>query len=408
MQPLGLGNRYDDYIARIFSSHDFRIEVDVLDLNEHHVGEASFLDGQVNLQKADGVRRTCSLTLSDPEGVLDFTGASEWSGSSVWVDRLIRVRHVVNVPSVGDVAATVFIGPPSTFARQDAQVNVELQDKSALALRGSTPVTVNKGMVASDAIVQILSQCTGEFRFRVPSFTRRLSRPYSVGWDDASSPWTVASRIARHELGCQLIYSCDGYATLRRLPSRPILATTTVTSEPNTTVDFTTLSNWVRVRGKQTTTSKSPGSSTVTTTTQPESIARVKPGRTFSPESLARKGVPRFLPLLVDDDAITKVSEARTRAQQQLDKSDRLEQAPTFECVPFFHADVDDLVRLTLPGQDAVVRLGDVSIPLGVGGEMSIGAHRWVSHPPGSKVTGHIRHTKKVTHRKTTKKAGKK
>lgn len=393
MQPLGLSAaNLAAYRTRLFGSHDFRIELDVLDLNEQVIGSANLTDGQVNIQDSSNtVRRTASLVISDPDGALDFTGASEWSGTTVWCDRLVRVRHILTVPGLGDVTAIPFIGPPSTLQRQDSEVTLEAQDKTALAMYGAPPYSVAKGTNAVTAIRDILTHCTGEFRFRFPASTRRLSKPYAVGWDDATSPWAIATQIAKNELGWQLIYSCDGYALLRPTPGANGLTVPNVTSTDQAQVDFTTVKNWVRVLGKATSTT----SGKVTTTTQPQSIVQVGSGN-VSPQSLARKGVWRYLPVLVSNDAATNTTQTQNQAVATLADYDRLQRADTFACIPFFDADVDDLIGLKVASSASTsVRFNNASIPLGVAGDMSIGKQAWVSALPSIKKT-----SRKVTTRK--------
>lgn len=406
MQPLGMK---DDHVAayhrRLFSSHDYRIDVHVLDLDERPKGTVTLLDGQIDLQDTSAVvRRTATLTVSDIHGALDFTEGSRWSGSTVWVDRLVQIQHTIHVPEIGrDVTVTPFIGPPSAIRRNGAEVSIELQDKTALAIRGSSPLTVHKGMNAVKAIRKILADCTGEFRFRLGTHKRRLGDNYSVGWADESSPWLVASKIAKQELGMQLIYSCDGYATLRNLPSGHAFTVPHVTSQPQDSVDFTTLVNWVRVSGKKT--EKTKGNTT--TTTQPVATAILSSGNT-TPAALKRKGVPRYLPLLVDMSGATKITQVKARADEEIDKASRVKATPSFSCVPFFHADVDDLLHFAVPGGDVTRRLNTGSIPLGVESDMTIGAIAPVSRPPRDKVRGHKVHTVHVRHPKHHAKKGKK
>lgn len=413
MTPLGLhSGPQKAYLERLFSSHDFTVTAEVLDLNEKPQGIAVMLDGQVNLHGESQIRRTATLTISDPEGALDFSDSSQWSPRSIWADRLVRIRHTIEVPGVGRVSTVPFIGPPSTLDRSGAEVAVELQDKTALAIHGCPPLTVKKGMNAVDAIEKIMRDRTGEFRFRMPRSTRRLSRPYSVGWDEEASPMVVATRIASRELGMQLLYSADGYLLLRRKPSTAALTIPHVTGAASMSADFTTLTNWVRVRGHEKSATKNKkGGGSVTTTSQPQAIARIQPGKTFSPEWLARQGVPRYWPTIIDDDAVRTVARAKRVAETTLAASDRLQDAPAITCIPFFHGDADDLIRVATPEDTVTVRLGDCSIPLGVGGDMTIGAHRWVSHPPQSVTRGRVLRTRKVKHAKkkpTDKKGGKK
>lgn len=400
MQPLGFtAAQTNAYLARLFGSHDYRVSVEVLTLDEVPTGTVRFLDGQVNIQDASStVRRTATLSVSDPAGALDFAGASAWSGSTVWVSRLIRVRHTITVPGLGDVTVTPFIGPPSAMNRQGAEVSIECQDKTALAVRGCSPLTVPKGMTAVAAIRKLLAERTGEFRFRLGTSSRRLSKAYSVGWSDEASPWLVAATIARRELGMQLIMSCDGYATLRRTPSAIGLVVPHVTAEPSSGVDFTTLSNWVRVAGKKT--SKTRGS--VTTTAQPVATA-IATGGGVSPSQIARKGVKRYMPLVLSSDSYTTQAQVKSRADAELDRATRLQSSPSFTCVPFFHADADDLIKFKVPGDDVTVRLSTGSIPLGPS-EMTVGAVRWVSRSAPSRVTATTVRTRTVKKKSPKKK----
>lgn len=403
MIPLGLtATQTAAYHRRLFSSHDYRIDLDILDLNENPVGSATFLDGQINLQTGEHVRRTATLSISDPDGALDFTGASAWSGSTIWVDRLVRIRHTIAVPGVGirgdAVTVTCFVGPPSKIARQGAEVSVECQDKTALVTRGVSPYTVGKGANAVNAIWSILQRCTGEFRFRLGTTTRRLSRPYSVGWADETSPWAIATAIAKNELGAQLIYSPDGYATLRKKPGSVALVVPGVTAEATSDLDLTTLINWVRVQGKVTTSTKTGATTTTTSTSQPQSVAEATSGN-ITPSAMARKGVRRYLPRLVNEDAYTTTAQTSERARLELVGGSRVDTAPKFACIPFFHADVDDIVRFTVPGSDTDVRLTEASIPLGPN-EMTVGAQRWVSAAPKTRMTNTYLRTRKVTRKK--------
>jgi hypothetical protein len=394
--PLHLSNP-QAYLDRLFSSHDFSTRVDVLDLNEKPRGTATFLDGQVNLHGEATIRRTATMSVSDPEGAFDFSDASGWSPRSLWADRLVRINHELKLNNGTEVSRTCFVGPLATIDRSGAEVSVELQDKTALAVRGCPPLTVKKGENAVNAIRRILQKRTGEFRFRFPHSKRRLSKPYSTGWEDESSPWAVASEIARRELGMQLIYSADGFALLRKRPQHVSLSGVPVTGAASMSADFTAMTNWARVTGhlfSKTKNQKNGGS--ITTTHQPQAIARIPSAKSYSPEKLGRKGVPRYWPVLEEDDGLRKMSAVKDRARELVAAADQLEDAPALTCVPFFHGDADDLVQCSTPEGDTKVRLSDCSIPLGAGGDMTIGAHRWVSSPQGSRVKGRVLRTKKV------------
>lgn len=386
------------YRSRIFGSHDFAVAVEVLDLNEKPVGTATFDDGQINLQPpANGIRRTASLTLFDPEGALDFATSAAWSGTSLWANRLVRVTHTVAVPPYPgapetawrDVDCVCFVGVPRAMSRDGAEVDVELDDKAALANRGSMPYTVHKGHNAVDAIKKIMTDRTGEFRFRFPTSPRRLSRPYSVGWDDTASPFAVASKIARRELGMQLLYAADGALLLRKKPTTSSLRVPYLTAPAVGDVDFSGMDNRVQVTGKAKESKVGSGKNKQTIKTQPQAIAQVPSRDLDSPASLARKGVPRYLPLLVADDSLTTLAQVKAAAVEKLTAADGPAVTRQTSCVPFFHADADDIVTLEVKGDDTAMRLVTCSIPLGVGGDMTIGAQARVRKP--KRVKSHVR-----------------
>lgn len=390
------------YQERIFGSGDFSVDLDILDLNERVVGSGRLLDGQINFHDASApCRRTADFTLSDPAGALDFAAASSWSSTSVWVNRLLRLRHTVLVGTV-EVSVVAFVGPPSQMSRSGAEVSVSCDDKTALALRGAPPYVVKEGRNAVDAIRAILADCTGEAHFRFPTSTRRLSKDYAVGWEDAASPWLVANRIAAVELGMQLIYAADGFALLRVVPNSSVMIVPAITEPASASIDFTTINNHVRVFGGETT--KTTGKTTIKT--QPFAAATVDARSPISPLSLARNGVTRYLPLVITESAYTKTAQVEARAAFELQRTDRLMTTSEFACVPFFHADVDDCVTVKIPGGSQLVRMVNVSIPVGVADDMSIGAIRPVSAQPAFKTRTQKLKWKKYTtgkkgHRKT-------
>lgn len=405
MQPLASGAKLEAYHAHLLSSHDFQIYVDVLNLDEQLTGSATFLDGQKNiLPPSNGpVRQNATLTLSDPAGALDFSDGSAWSGTHIWVDRLVRVRHVVDVPGYGEITAVPFIGPPTAISRDGAEVQVALADKAALAIRGARPYTAVKGANAVKAIKTILEYCTGEFRFRFPTNPRRLSKAYSVGWSDEASPALIAGKIASAELGMQLLVSCDGYWLLRPLPSDPVADLGYVTEVANASADFSSLSNFAIVNGAVK--SKKVGANTVTT--RPISTATVAESSSVSPERLQRKGVVRRLPVVITEDAYKNVTQTATRAKAEVAKGSKVGDEIGATVVPMLHLDADD-IGIVHPSDTSsrTIRLQQSSIPFGVGGDMTLGHTAWVSKVAAPRVASHVRRTVKRAKKKKRRHRG--
>lgn len=367
MQPLGLNAAgLAAYYARLNSPHDFDIEVDVLDMDENLLGQATFLDGQVNIQRDSQIRRTGTLTLSDPDHALNLDGASVWEGA-VFGDRLIRVRHLLDVPGYGTVTAVPIVGTVASLERDGIEVQVELQDKTALTVRGCPPHHVRKGRNAVAAWKEIMSVCTGETKFRVPGgSTRRLQDSFSTGWSDDASPFAVCQKIADF-LDMEQGRSCDGYATLA--PTSPSVVydfdtRINVTALPTGANDWAEAVNYVRVTGGKK--GSAPG------------VAVAPYDHPNSPRRLARNGVPRYLPL-VDASGQRRYRDRNRRATRLLNRHLPMNANMGWPVIPVFHLDADDRVRVTTPDGSTTVPLAEGSIPLGVGGDMTIGARKIVS-----------------------------
>ena len=374
MQPIGTADVVAAYHARLNTPHDAQMTVQILDMSERVLAEADLIDGQVEVQAEGMVRRTATLTLSDPDHVLGLDGDSPWQETAA-PDRLVRVRHSMDVPGYGTITVTPFVGPIDRMKRDGATVELSCQDKAALATRGTLPYTVARGANAVTAIRSIMANRCGETHFRLPKGVRtRLPEAVNVGWKDEASPWVACQRIA-DMCGMQLLYSCDGYLTLRRWPSAPALTFDEdwLTTLPVGEHDYSGIVNHARVYVKS-------GYRTAT----------IGASNELSPQSLARNGVNRYLPAVEELSApsrpgkgakpkqvkaynttITNLLQSAARRASALIETTHTDLSWT--CVPVFHLDVEDFVRLTTPDGTIKVRFSSGVIPLGTGGDMSGG-----------------------------------
>lgn len=380
MQPLGSKPLMDAYHAHVASDHDFTVAARVLRMDEKLAGHAVLTGGQINIQRDAMVRRTATFTFHDPDFALALDSASPFEGA-IFADRMVQIRHTVDVPGFGAVTAVPFVGPIVKLSRDGDLLSVECQDKTMLAVRGTRPFRAKKHMNAVAAIQAILAQRTGEARFRFPKGVRaRLSRTYNVGWSDEAAPWVVCQRIARRELGMQLFYSCDGYATLRKATSAPVFtfdAETNLTSLVTAGYDFSEAVNFARVE---------VGKVHVATDSLPAT-------HQMSKEALGRNDVPRYLPVLDELSApgrpkkkakpkelkryrtrIRKLSrQAEDRAEAIIDANKALTGDFKWNAVPVYHLDVDDPVALRTPAGGAHLPFSEASIPVLTEGDMACG-----------------------------------
>lgn len=405
MQPLGSPELLEAYHARIAGSHDYTITADILDMEENVLGPARVLDGQINIMPDADVHRTAQVTLLDPDRSLGLDGDSVFAGSAA-ANRMLRIRHTVDVPGFGEVTCTPIVGGFTRVNRNGATIDVEVQDKTGLVMYGSKPYRVPRGMSAMPAIRAILGDCTGETRFRLPHGVRfKLRRPYSVGWADESSPWVRARQIA-HAAGMQIFYSCDGYVTVRAYPTHPMIEFgqdgVPATTVPATDIDLSQIINYARVEADKIVASRNQD--------------HIDSSHPFSPTSLGRNGVPRYLPSIAEltgpgDRPMAPHSKRRKSSKAEWDKyaqdleewdakvrSIRAQANATaaamlragltervnisWSCAPVFHLDYADPIRITTNEGSATLRLTSASIPLLPSAEgMSIGLVKNVSRP---------------------------
>lgn len=356
------------YTARLNSPHDFNIEVDVLDMDEHLIGQLQFLDGQVNFQKqardsTNGIARTANLVVLDPADLLQVSLLQ----GQAFGNKLVRVRHTVDVAGVGEVsveAGTFTISQPQG---DSYELTLELQDLSSLAVRGTKPYAVKKGKNAVDAWVAIMRDTVGARKFRVPTGIKTtLPDPLNVGWSDDASPWAVGQKIA-DLLDMEQLVSHDAYWTLRTPPKTPVWTFDTsvnVTDLPSGGYDWTDAVNYARVGGGKK--GATPG------------VAEAPNAHPNSKETLAFHGVDRYLPF-ISDKTFGRFSERQASAVRVLARELSMNTDMSWPVIPVFHLDPGDPVRLVSPFGSTVVPLDQASIPLAVGGDMTVGAIRPVS-----------------------------
>lgn len=382
MMPLGLtASELRQYHARLFLPHDFTVDVDVLYLDERPKGrlDAEFIDGQVNIQPdSAAISRTATFTIHDPTHSLSLDPESPWEGA-VYFDRMVRVRHTVLMPW-GPVTAVPFVGPMTKLSREGSTLTIECQDKAVLAIEGRPPMRRKKGTKAVAAIHDFM-WATGErnFRFQVSDEIRkkRLDQDYSVGW--SASPWSVCQKIAS-KLGCQLVYACDGALLLREAPSTVALwyDATDLTTGLKIDFDASSVRNHVRVTGQIPAKPKQKKKAKkFTETATPRSKHPMSPKN----PNFQRNGAPLWRPLLIEDTSIKKHGEAERRAESELARALPVEVKAAWDALPVFHLDKGDLIGVHTDAGDFKAPLREGSLPLGIGGDASMGRAKRVSKP---------------------------
>jgi hypothetical protein len=364
MIPLGLSAAEKGALEdTLTGTHSVHVTVQVLDLEGHHIGDPvtdKLLSGQVNIDYAGAVTRSCTLSLLDPRRSLHFDSESPTDGA-LYVDRMVKVVYSVKAPRGNDwFDIPVFCGPISSMDRTNDVVNIEAQGKEILAQGAAWKTKVyKKGHYRVDVIKSILRDLAGETKFTFPEHSAKLPHDLSVGRE--SIPWHVARKIAKG-MNMQLFYDGRGVARLRHHPASSQFTFKSgdggsVLTPPQITYSTENLKNivWVRGKGKV-------------------SVSRAAPhSHPLSPQKLGRNGVPRYLLDSVQDTTIRTRAEAVDVAKTRLNDALLSAIDVSFDAMSIPHLEPGDMVRVTTDDFSNAFRIHQMSIPLVVGGNMSVG-----------------------------------
>jgi hypothetical protein len=365
MIPLRLTSAEKSALNKtLVGTHSVRVSVEVLDLSGNHIGDITdqLLSGQVNIDNTAAVTRSCTLSILDVRRSLHFDSNAPTNGA-LYVDRAIKVVYWVKAAGATDwVDIPVFYGPITSMDRTNEVVNIEAQGKEVLAQGAAWKVkTYKRGAYRVDVIRSILQDLTGEDPRKISLPDRGAKLPANLSIGRASIPWRVARRVG-HGMNAQLFYDGRGVARLR---TRPTAAQFTfksgdngsVLSAPQVTYTTENLKNIVWVRGFGTL-----------------SVSKAAPrSHPLSPWNLGRNGVPRYLLDAVTDTTIRTRAEATKVANTRLHDALLESIEVSFDAMTIPYLEPEDMVRVTTEDFSHTFRLHQMSIPLVVGGNMTIG-----------------------------------
>lgn len=294
-----------------------------LDMNEIPGGDVSarLEDGQVTFDADADVTRGLDLDLLDPLGALHLDSDSPDAGA-MFADRMIRVKyHVIDPLRTVRYTTPLFTGPITALERNGIEVKVECQGKEVFGL---SPVwnekTFKKGSNLVGTIRVLLRDFMGETHFNLPTSgavtKKTLPRNVSVGGDD-KLPWKVAKDLAA-SVGYQLYFDGMGVCQMRPMPKGSIFTFRTgpggsIKSNPDVGFDIAKIINAVEIFGKKPTKKKGKP-----TRSRPHFKIVAPRNHPLSPWKLGRKGGPRYLPHIIEDDGVTTNAEAKRYAQREL------------------------------------------------------------------------------------------
>ena len=371
MLPNIRGDLLDDYLAALRGSHEYRVSVEVYDLDDNFIqrydaDELPLVDGQVDVDEESAIERALSAS---------FVNVSEVStdptspGAALSSKRQIKVIVTVFVPrqdgSVTEVEVPVFYGPISRVQRDSEEIQIEAQSKEAFflppnrLLRSSIPSESDREAEQElrvesyyvGHIIKTMAKRHGERMMRVPRTDHKIPEDSKL-FDRASQDegaWPLMQSIAGSR---QLYYSADGYLTLRtKRTQRPAYVFSdgedgNVMSDPVIEWDMSTFRNTVELHAFQRKNANEKENPALRVQVS------LEPWHPLSPRSLSRNNHARELVEIVDSDNVyNDESVAKRDANDKLDRLAHESKIVEFDCLPVYHLEVGDLVAVDLKGQ---------------------------------------------------------
>lgn len=366
-------------LDQLTKSRTFGVKIYRLDQNENVLDRINnrLLEGSVQVDADSDVNRALSLTFLDPQKHL-------WADGTSYASQFVQVYYIVKVPDgVGgwrDVDIPVFCGPITGFARNGPQVMIEAQSKEALLLDPCVllnPVGIWWDVPLQQAINQLMAD-TGETKIALNALAGQVTRngrtymPGDERWK-ALRGGNVGTALGGHTAlpimaDCNppffLLYDAAGWLTVRPMNTGPLWTFDgeMILTAPDVTYDALSFRNHARVE------SDNPNGG-------PPFVGEysLPPTHPFSPQALARNGVPRYLSIIESDSSFVSSDACAQRAQQLVAESSFAYLDAAFQCLPVPHLEPNDVCQVNFRGDTFTFRLKTFTLPLTADSPMTIG-----------------------------------
>lgn len=376
MIDLGLsGANFNNYKNALVNSHDTRTSVTLMDLEHNFVADLvnsntmMFIDGIVNIDSTQKISRQLQMTLLDP-GKAATQATDTPTDDTLWADRMIGVSLDTYVPEMAAwVQCPIFTGPITHVQPDGFVVNIEAQGKE-IFLQPPTMYWHTYSFPRRKKIVAIMHELllnSGEdgAHIDLPVIDRRTHHPFSMlgVWP----VWPILNQLCS-EIDQQLFYDGDGVLRVRSFPTTSLYTFNyglDLMTVPQMPFDYLGIRNATQVRGKIPESGRRPIATKFANTGH------------ISPTRMGRNGQKRYLVEIVEDDAISKKTDAQTKATSMLTRANIEKAELSFETLPIPFLEEMDRVTVQTDTQNFNFRMQQWSIPLtAAGGTMSIGFHK--------------------------------
>lgn len=368
--------------ALLLTHHYLDVTITLMDLdhNERNSVSTRLMDGQVTYDADALITRSLTMDLLDPTGALHLDSKSPDDGA-MFMDRMLQVRYAIINPSrTNRYSLPVFTGPITRLNRNGAMVSVECQGKEIMGLGNPWQTkTFKKGYRVTSAIKEILTDIIGENKLSIPSRENKLPRNVTVGTttdkdgnrETSKTPWEVAKALAA-SIDYQLYYDGSGTATMRKIPDGTCWSfreNESIKTVPAVGFNIDNVINAVEVFGKRPDAPKKGQ----TAKKQPHAKVVAAKADPLSPWSLGRSGGPRYLPVVIEDEALTSDAECKARADKELARGLRSSLDVAYDTLVIPHLEELDVVRTYSAKYSGAHTLRRFTVPLTAAGSSTIG-----------------------------------
>lgn len=360
--------------------------VSVLDMDQHVLGQVTggVLSGQVDVDSSQDVERTCTVEVRDPGNRLGLVAADPKS-PPVLATRMVRIEHGVRVPRLSRwVWVPLFTGPIQKASADDGKVTITGKGKeSLLNAATSRTTTYRKGSRKTDIIANQIAKQGETFR-QITRWSDKTTSDLVIA--STAAPWPILKQLARGLSGSDSNYPWLGYdgrgicvlkshsqAVKWRFDGPQLM------SEPSIDVDMDSIRNLVVATPNDT------GSKTKLK----QAVARAPKSDPFSPESLARGGVPRFVRDEITGDW-TSQAQINAAAAARLKSVLVASVTVSMDTLVIPHLEPRDVVRIVTDTWTWDMQVTKFTIPLAATQAMSHGRTTVVR--PKAKMRGRVVH----------------
>lgn len=392
----------DDYEEVLSGLYIKRIRVALMDRRGTVIENLTdaFYGGDLTCDQAQDVDRSVSFQVLDPKHRFGFD-ADTYRGGDLDLSRQVRLWWVTDNPTVlaAPVSQAVITGPVTRLRREGPLVTIEAQGPETYGLRPARrTLTLKKGMLRTRAIRLILTELMGihPHRIAIPHKTAKLAETISI--TRKKLPWKVLQTLCK-SLDCQGYFDGPGVFRLRPWPRQAsweflgsditesklaTIGTIRLTSDPSIEADKTKVINEVKVTGRvpKSPPKKDNNDKAAADPDSSDNKKKKKPvsghavadhDHPLSPWQLGPPGAPEFLTLEINNDQFRTNKECQRVAERELEDRLRLVHQVALTAPPVPQMDLGDLIRVRTAQETVEKRVDSFTLPLGLGGEMTIG-----------------------------------